>query len=192
VLPPLTVFDVETTGLDPRRGHRIIEIAAVHVAGGVIEAENAFHAFVDPEREIPPEAKQIHKISASVLKNAPTIDQVLPRFLAFAGGSPIVAHNCEFDRSFLACEKEHCWGYVDLPECLCTMLLSRRLFPHEFRHSLDVVALRLGLTLPPERHRSLPDVLLTAQSLLKMIEKGNIHSLDELRILAALRQFTAK
>jgi len=186
-LPPFTVFDVETTGLDPRRGHKIIEIAGVRIEGGKI-LEPHFASLVNPERPIPPEAAQINKIRSEDVREAPTIDHVLPDFLSFATGSILVAHNAEFDMGFLRIEKELCWGYVDLPECLCTMRLSQSIFPREFRHSLDVVGLRVGLTLPADRHRALPDVLLTAQALLKMIEKGNIASLEDLRCKASLLQ----
>lgn len=187
-LPPFTVFDVETTGLDPRRGHRIIEIAAVRIEGGIIQGETAFQTYVNPERLIPWEAKQVNKIDDTMVANAPTIDQVLPQFLTFAEGSTLLAHNANFDMGFLQVEKDFCWGYVDLPECLCSLLLSRSVFPQEFRHNLDVLALRCGLALPTDRHRALPDVLLTAQAFLKMMEKGNIRSLDELRKRAAVKQ----
>lgn len=190
-LPPFTVFDVETTGLDPRRGHRIVEIAGVRIENGIIQAESAFEAYVNPERQIPWEARQVNKIDDAMVAGAPTIDQVLPQFLAFAEGSLLLAHNANFDMGFLETEKEFCWGYVELPECLCTLTLSRSLFPQEFRHNLDVLALRCGLTLPTDRHRALPDVLLTAQAFLKMVEKGNIRSMDELRKRASLKKLVA-
>jgi DNA polymerase-3 subunit epsilon len=186
-LPPFTVFDTETTGLDPYKGHRIIEIARVRVEDGKILEEASFVALVNPERDIPWEAKQINKISDEDVANAPTIDQVLPKFLEFASGSLLVAHNAAFDMGFLEREKECCWGYVDLPECLCTMLMSRALFPKEFRHTLDAVAQRFALPIPQARHRALPDVLLTAQALLQMIERKNITSMDELRKIASLK-----
>ena len=135
MLPAFTVFDVETTGLDPRRGHRVIEIAGVRIEDGKILSETPFVELVNPERAIPWEAKQIHKIRDEDVASAPTIDQVLPRFLTFADHSVLVAHNAEFDMGFLQMEKECCWGYVDLPECLCTMRLSQSLFPHEFREA---------------------------------------------------------
>ncbi len=191
MLPAFTVFDVETTGLDPRRGHRIIEIAGVRIEGGNILTESAFMELVNPERQIPWEAKQIHKISDEEVANAPTIDQVLPRFLTFAKDSILVAHNAEFDMGFLTMEKESCWGYIDLPQCLCTMRLSQSVFPHEFRHNLDVLSLRLNLPKPETRHRALPDVLLTAQALLKMLEMGKIASLADLQKRAGLRVLTA-
>lgn len=184
-LPALTVFDIETTGLDPRKGHRIVEIAGVRIEGGKI-TDKTFESFVNPERPIPPEARQINGISDQDVNAAPTIMGVLPEFLAFAQGSILVAHNAQFDMGFLECEKEFCWGYVELPECLCTMRLSQSLYPTAFRHSLDVLSERFGMALPQGRHRALPDVLQTAQILLKMIDFGRIQSLDELRRKARL------
>jgi DNA polymerase III epsilon subunit family exonuclease len=185
-LPPLTVFDVETTGLDPRRGHRIIEIAGVRIENGAIDETKSFVELVNPEREIPWEARQVNKITDSDVASAPGIEAVLPRFLEFAAGSTLVAHNARFDMGFLHVEKEVCWGYVELPECLCTMRLSQALFPREFGHNLDMVARRLNLTIPKARHRALPDVLLTAHALLKMIELGEIVSIEDLRSVAAI------
>jgi DNA polymerase-3 subunit epsilon len=185
-LPPITVFDVETTGLDARKGHKIIEIAGVRIEDGQIDETKSFVSLVNPEREIPWEAKQVNKIKDEDVASAPSIDSVLPKFLEFAQGSILVAHNANFDMGFLTVEKELCWGYVDLPECLCTMLLSRALFPNEFGHSLDALARRLNLTAPGARHRALPDVLLTAHALLKMIELGEVESFDVIRSVAGI------
>jgi len=179
-LPPLTVFDTETTGLDPLRGHRIIEIAGVRIENGEIDETMSFVSLVNPEREIPWEARQVNKISDEDVMSAPGIEEVLPKFLEFAKGTTLVAHNAQFDMGFLNNEKTFCWGFVDLPECLCTMRLSRNMFPNEFGHSLDAVARRLSLTIPKARHRALPDVLLTAHVLMKMIELGEIASMEEL------------
>ncbi len=192
MLPPLTVFDVETTGLDPNRGHRIIEIAALKIEDGKLNKDNPFHEFVNPERPIPHEAAQINKISDDDVAQAPTIDQVLPGFLEFASGSFLVAHNAQFDMGFLNREKELCWGFIELPEHFCTMKLSQSVFPTEFRHSLDVVGQRLELELPKERHRALPDVILTAEALLKMIEIGGIGSIEDLRLRAGAIQMAKK
>ena len=179
-LPSFTVFDLETTGLDPRKGERIIEIGAVRIEEKQI-TEKKFQSMVNPERSISWEAKQVHRITDDDVRLAPTIDIVLPKFLDFAHDSILIAHNAQFDTSFLEQEKECCWGYVDLPECFCTMRLSQTVFPHEFRHNLDVLAVRLGIPLPTERHRAMPDVLVTALALLKLIDMGNIRSIEELR-----------
>ena len=108
MLPAFTVFDVETTGLDPRQGHRILEIAGVRVEGGKILEDRIFSQLVNPERPIPWEAKSVNKITDEEVASAPTIDAVLPEFLRFTEGSLLVAHNAEFDMGFLAQEKECC------------------------------------------------------------------------------------
>ena len=189
-LPPLTFFDLETTGLDAKKGHRIIEIAGVHIIDGVIRAEETFASLVNPERDIPWEARQVNKISDEDVKNAPGIDTVLPQFLEFAKGTTLIAHNAAFDFSFLEIEKEYCWGFVDLPECLCSMKLSQALYPTEFRHSLDVLSKKFNLSFPEARHRALADTLLAAEALLKMIEQGKIRSIEDLRKKAGLKQLT--
>ncbi len=190
-LPPLTVFDTETTGLDPKKGHRIIEIAAVRVEGGQIIAERTFTTYVNPERPIPPETRAIHHIDDSMVAGAPTIMEALPAFLEFAQGTRLVAHNAAFDMGFLQNEKDFCWGYVELPECFCTMRLSQSLFPTAFRHNLDTLCQKFGFEMPKDRHRALPDVLLTANVLLKLVDAGRIQSMDELRRRAGLMQATA-
>lgn len=190
-LPPFTVFDTETTGLDPRRGDKIIEIAGVRIEDGVIQESSAFMQLVNPERAIPWEAKQVNKISDEDVAGAPTIDTVLPQFLEFAQGSILVAHNADFDLGFLQSEKELCWGYIEIPECLCTMQLSRTLYPEEFRHNLDVMSSRLQIEMPQNRHRALPDVLMTAEALLKMIEQGDIRTIEQLRKMAGKQKLVA-
>src|SRR3989338_4595166 len=186
-LPPFPVFDIETTGIDSRKEHRSIEIAGVRLENGIIDPVKTFESFVNPEREIPWEARQIHKISDETVCGAPGIEEVLPKFLAFAEGTILAAHNAAFDMGFLHAEKELCWGYLDLPDCLCTMRLSQAVFPREFGHSLEAIARRLKLPLPTVRHRALSDVLLTAQALLKMVELKEVGSLDELMNLAGLK-----
>ncbi len=183
---PLTVFDVETTGLDATKGHKIVEIAGLRIENGVIDETKTFISYVNPERDIPWETKQIHKISDEDVAGAPTIDQVLPAFLEFATGTTLVAHNAAFDMGFLRKEKDLCWGFVDLPDCICTMRLSQVLFPQEFRHNLDIVASRLGLPKSEVRHRALPDVILTAQALLKMLHGSSIDSLEDLKRYAGV------
>lgn len=185
VLPPITVFDTETTGLDPKRGHRVVEIAGVRIENGVV-TEKTFTSLVNPERDIPFETKQIHGISNEDVANAPTMMTVLPQFVEFAAGSTWLAHNAAFDKAFLESEKEFCWGYLEIPEPLCSMKLSQSLFPTAFRHSLDFLSEKFQMPQVQGRHRALPDVIRTAQILLKMIEFGKISSLGELKQKASL------
>lgn len=186
ILPTLTVFDLETTGLDPRKGHRIIEIAAVRIENGVIREDLSFSTFVNPERSIPLEAQRVNHISDADVADAPSIMTVLPEFLEFTKGSALFAHNAAFDKGFLEVEKESCWGYVELPEIFCSMRLSQNLFPSAFRHNLDILGERFGLPKIDGRHRALPDVIQTAKILLKLLDHGKITSMDELRRRASI------
>ncbi len=181
MLPAFTIFDTETTGLDPKKGDRILEIAAVRIEDGIIREDRTFVSFVNPERPISRDAMRVNGITEHDVADAPTIDVVLPQFLEFAAGSVLVAQNAQFDMAFLEREKECCWGYIELPECFCTVNLSRSLYPRELQHNLDALARRFGLSIPAARHRALPDVILTAQVLLKLLDAGKISSLDELR-----------
>ncbi|MBI2635705.1 3'-5' exonuclease [Candidatus Peregrinibacteria bacterium] len=189
-LPPLTIFDVETTGLDPLNGHRIVEIAGVRMENGDISHEHPFVTFVNPERDIPWDARRVNKISDEDVRSAPTVDLVLPRFLEFAKGSLLAAHNAQFDYGFLEAEKQYCWGYTDLPDCLCTLTLSRNLYPTAFGHSLDAVCRRFNLEMPVMRHRALADALLTAQALLRMLKDGKIRSMEELKRQAGMKSLS--
>jgi DNA polymerase-3 subunit epsilon len=182
---PFTIFDIETTGLNPKLGHRIVEIGAVRFEGENMDGARTFQSLINPERSIPPNASRVHGISSWELLSAPTSMEALPAFLRFAEASILVAHNAAFDLSFLEVEKESCWGYVELPECFCTLELSKYLFPRETQHHLDGVATRLGLSAPPGRHRALPDAQLTAEVFLKLLSKGEFMTIQDLRRAAS-------
>lgn len=157
---------------------------------GDISHEHPFVTFVNPERDIPWDARRVNKISDEDVRSAPTVDLVLPRFLEFAKGSLLAAHNAQFDYGFLEAEKQYCWGYTDLPDCLCTLTLSRNLYPTAFGHSLDAVCRRFNLEMPVMRHRALADALLTAQALLRMLKDGKIRSMEELKRQAGMKSLS--
>lgn len=181
----VTVFDIETTGLNVRNGDRIVEIAGIRIECGRLEESKTFSSLINPRREIPIEATRVNGITQKDVAGAGAIEDVLPDFLRFTEGSVLVAHNAEFDCSFLNAEKETCWGYVEIPECFCTRNLSRAVFPQEPRHDLTSVAIKLGIPHGgKERHRALADVILTAKVFLALLERGGIATIEELRIKA--------
>src|ERR1700758_2781472 len=94
------VIDTETTGLDPLNGHRIVEIGCVELLNA-IPTGAIFHSYVNPERDIPEQAFEVHGLSAEFLAGKPVFAGVAHDFLAFIGGARIVAHNAEFDMRFL-------------------------------------------------------------------------------------------
>ncbi|MCI0466575.1 MAG: DNA polymerase III subunit epsilon, partial [Beijerinckiaceae bacterium] len=97
------VLDTETTGLDPASGHRVVEIGCVELFNAIPTGE-VFHAYVNPERDMPEAAFRVHGLSAEFLAGKPVFAGIAEGFLKFAGGDRIIAHNAEFDLRFLNAE----------------------------------------------------------------------------------------
>lgn len=170
------VFDLETTGLSPERDG-IVEIGALRIRDGRVVAEEPYQTLVRPQNSlgesviIPWHTERIHGISNDMVAGAPTIDEVLPEFLAWAGDVPLVAHNIGFDSSFMRVAAQRCGLRWSPQKEICTVQLSRRAFPRERRHNLDSLAGRLGLSFSAGgRHRSLGDVEVTAAAYLRLLE----------------------
>lgn len=172
-----TIFDVETTGLNPQAGDRIIEIAAVQMENDVIDEENAFVSLVNPRRPIPPESTEVTKITDSMVADAPFIEEVLPKFLEYIKDTTLIAHNAEFDMGFLRTEMKNCHISQDLPKHLCTMEMSKNIFSFQTLHNLDIVMFRMKVEATGDRHRALTDVLATAE-VLKQFKKYRPEVID--------------
>ena len=153
------IFDTETTGLDPRSGDRIVEIAALRFKDQ--ERLGQFHSLVNPCREISPRAFEVNQISQDMLKDAPRMNDVLPRFLGFIQDSCLCAYNLPFDLSFLNNELKLA-GFDPLVNFALVDILamSRKLLPKLERHALWFVAQDLGLE-NKQVHRAFADVELT-------------------------------
>ena len=93
-------LDTETTGLDPKQGHRIIEIAAVEINNRQL-SENQFHVYLNPEREIDGAAQEVHGITLEFLKDKNLFKDIADEFLNFIQGSELIIHNAHFDIDFL-------------------------------------------------------------------------------------------
>ncbi|BDP40470.1 DNA polymerase III subunit epsilon [Deinococcus aetherius] len=173
----VVVFDLETTGLSPERD-AIVEIGALRVRDGQVQEAERFETLVRPvgaggePLRIPWRVQQIHGISDEMVRNAPHLAAVLPDFLDFVGDSPVVAHNIGFDRGFMrAAATRHGLTWAPSAEH-CTMQLSRRAFPGERSHNLDVLAQRLDLGFARGgRHRSLGDARVTAEAFVRLMER---------------------
>ncbi len=165
------VFDLETTGLSPWAGDEIIEIGAMKIFGNQLDEENIFHTLVNPKRVIPMEATRVNGITNEMVAAAPTLDQVIPKFLDYIGSSWLVAQNAKFDMGFLM--KYLVQGNIKRDmEVYDTVHFSRRAFPAENRHNLDKICERLELKVSAtDRHRSMGDVKLTAQAFLVLRDK---------------------
>ena len=160
------VFDIETTGFS-QTNDRIIEIGAVKVVNG--EIAEKYSTFVNPEIPIPYEIEQLTSINDNMVINAPTIETILPEFLAFCEGCSLVAHNASFDVGFIQKNAarqgiETDFTYID------TVGLSRILLPELSRHKLNVVAKALGISLE-NHHRAVDDAGATAEIFMKFCGK---------------------
>lgn len=165
------VFDLETTGLSPEKD-AIVEIGAMYVRAGEVVETPHFHALVNPQREIPWYATRVHGIRNAHVQGAPTLGEVLPAFLDFVGDRPVVAHNAPFDGGFMRAAASRCGLHWSPRAEICTVQLSRRAFPRERSHNLDLLAQRFGLSWEAgDRHRSLGDVRVTAHAFLRLQEQ---------------------
>ncbi|HHW64420.1 MAG TPA: DNA polymerase III subunit epsilon [Rhodocyclaceae bacterium] len=177
-----TVFDTETTGLNPSQGDEIIQIGATRILNGKLLRSESFEQLVDPQRPLAPESAKIHGITCEMLRGQPTIDKVLPAFHAFAADTVLIAHNAAFDMRFLQLKEAETGLRFDQP-VLDTLLLSAVIHPNQESHRLEAIADRLGLTIVG-RHTALGDAIVTAEVFLKLVpllaEKG-IRTLREAR-----------
>ncbi len=158
------VFDLETTGLDPKC-EKITEIGAIRVENGV--TAKTFSALVNPGKPIPENITQLTGISDEMVASCPTIDEVLPKFLEFCGDAIAVAHNARFDTSFVKAEGS-ALGLEFNNKTMDTVELSKELFPQEKKHNLEVLSERLGISLE-NHHRAVDDATATAEAFIKMM-----------------------
>ncbi len=162
-----TVFDTETTGLNPGEGDEILQIGATRIVAGKLRREDVFEQLVDPRRDIPEAGIPIHGITPEMVQGAPVIDAVLPAFHAFAQDTVLVAHNAAFDMRFLEL-KQQCTGIVFDQPVLDTLLLSAVVHPQQESHRLEAIAERLGVNVLG-RHTAVGDAMVTAEIFLKLI-----------------------
>jgi len=177
-----TVFDTETTGLEPSAGDEIIQIGAARIVNGKLLRQESFEQLVDPRRDVPPAGIPIHGIRPEMLVGQPTIDQVLPAFHAYARDTVLVAHNAAFDMRFLQL-KEAALGLVFDQPVLDTLLLSAVVHPQQDSHRLEAIAERFGITVVG-RHTALGDAMVTAEVWLRLIPllaAQGIHTLAQAR-----------
>ena len=162
-----TVFDTETTGLDPKGGDEIISIGAVRIVNGRLLPSEHFDRLIDPKREIPWQSIQFHGIESKMLAGQPTIERVLPLFHQFAEDTILVAHNAAFDMRMLQLKEDESGVQFRNP-VLDTMLLSAVVHPGHKSHDLEQIAERVGVSIVG-RHTALGDAIATGEVFLKLV-----------------------
>ncbi|MDX1921529.1 MAG: DNA polymerase III subunit epsilon [Alphaproteobacteria bacterium] len=123
------ILDTETTGFDPLQGHRIVEIGCVEMVGHIATGKT-FQCYLNPERDMPPEAQKVHGLTDAFLADKPLFSQVVEEFLDFISDDPLVIHNAPFDMAFLNAELTRI-GFSALPKtrAIDTVILARKAFP---------------------------------------------------------------
>ena len=162
-----TVFDTETTGLEPSAGDEIISLGAVRIVNARLLKHEVFEQLVDPRRPVGKASSRIHGIEAPALAGQPTIGEVLPQFQRFCEDTVLVAHNAAFDMRFLEL-KEVATGIRFIQPVLDTLLLSVIVHPSQEGHGLEAVAERLGVSVIG-RHTALGDALVTGEIFLRLL-----------------------
>ena len=169
-----TVFDTETTGLNPSQGDEIIQIGAMRVVNRRLLRNECFEQFIDPGMPLPRRSIDITGITPDMLAGQPVIAKVLPNFRAFVGDTVLVAHNAAFDMRFLELKEPSTGIRFDRP-VLDTLLLSAVIFDSHEEHRLEAIAERLGVSIVG-RHTAVGDAMVTGEVFLRMIpllaEKG--------------------
>jgi DNA polymerase-3 subunit epsilon len=163
------VLDTETTGLDPKAGHRIVEIGAVELVDH-LPTGHSQQLYINPERDMPAEAFAVHGLSEEFLADKPVFAEIADTFLDFVGDATLVIHNAEFDMKFLNAELA-LLGKPELPaeRAIDTVAMARRKFPGS-QVNLDALCRRFQIDLSDRAlHGALKDARLLAEVYLELI-----------------------
>lgn len=168
-----TMIDVETTGLSPSQGDRVIEIGAVTIEQNQIKGE--FHSLINVGKRIPPAAQLIHGITDKMLDGEPKPEEVFPLFNEFIQGSVLVAHNVRFDIAFLMQEFGRL-GLILSNRYHCTLEMSRSKYPRLNNHKLETVYRHLCVKpeVNVQAHRALGDARMVAAIWIEMMDKRTV------------------
>jgi DNA polymerase-3 subunit epsilon len=163
------VFDTETTGLEPLKGDRLVEIGAVELFNHLPTGRH-YHVYINPERSMPDEAFRVHGLSTEFLADKPLFSAVVEEFLAFVEDATLIAHNANFDIGFLNAEFARLGKPAIAPErVIDTLALARRKHP-KAANTLDALCSRYGIdTSSRTVHGGLVDSVLLADVYLELI-----------------------
>ena len=163
------VLDTETTGLDPHKGDRVVEIGCVELLNR-FPTGRSFHRYLNPQRDMPAEAFAVHGLSADFLRDKPLFEEIVEELLEFLGDAPLVIHNAAFDHAFLNAELERtARALIARDRLLDTLMLARRKHPNG-PNRLDDLCGRYRIdTSRRTKHGALLDAELLAEVYLELI-----------------------
>ncbi|MBX6327111.1 MAG: DNA polymerase III subunit epsilon [Pseudolabrys sp.] len=163
------VLDTETTGLDPAAGHRLVELGCIELVNR-IPSGATFHTYLNPERDVPPEAFAVHGLSSDFLRDKPRFADIADAFLAFIGEAPLVIHNASFDHGFLCAELKRIDRPPIAPERLVDTLALARRKHSAGPYSLDALCARYGIDASRRtKHGALLDAEILAEVYVELI-----------------------
>lgn len=169
------VFDTETTGLDPNLGHKLVELGCVEIVNKIRTGRD-FHVYINPERDVPIAATNVHGLTTEFLADKPIFKEVADDFLEFIADSPLVIHNAAFDMKFINYELK----LIDKPliypgRAIDTLDMARKKFPGA-KANLDALCNRFGIDLSSRtKHGALLDAELLADVYLELIGGRQIY-----------------
>ena len=171
-------LDTETTGLDPKDGHRVIEIGCVEMINKV-RTGKVFHSYINPEREVPDEAFKIHGIASAFLKDKPKFAAIANDFIAFVGDSKLVIHNASFDMKFINHHLRECGlEIIERKNVVDSLEIARSKFPGA-GNSLDALCKRFGVDISKRvKHGALLDAELLADIYIDLMGGNQISMFD--------------
>lgn len=163
------VWDTETTGFDPLAGDRIVEIGAVEL-NQHLPTGRVYHQYINPERDMPPGAFEVHGLSTEFLKNYPIFSDIASDFIDFIGDATIIAHNAKFDMKFINAELKNAnLPQVPLNQSLDTLEIARKKFPGA-QNSLDALCRRFNIdNSGRQKHGALLDSEILAEVYLELV-----------------------
>jgi DNA polymerase-3 subunit epsilon len=174
----IVMLDFETTGLSPAMGERITEVAALRIVDGRIEER--FVSLVNCGVRIPSFITQLTGISQQMVDRAPPASEVVPQLLDFIGGATLAAHNASFDEKFLKAEAEYAGLATGHSGLVCSLKLSRRVFPGLASYKLGQLSGQLGIRFRSAAHRAESDAEVAAEVLMHISRHlGSAYDLDE-------------
>ncbi|MBT3331292.1 MAG: DNA polymerase III subunit epsilon [Rhodospirillaceae bacterium] len=161
------VLDTETTGLTPKTGHRIVEIGCVELLN-LVPTGNVYHVYINPERDMPEEAYNVHGLSETFLREKPVFEEIVQDFLEFVEGAQLVIHNADFDMGFLNAELVRLNRAELVNTAVDTVRMARQKFPGAHAN-LDALCRRFGIdNSSREKHGALLDAELLAEVYLEL------------------------
>jgi DNA polymerase-3 subunit epsilon len=171
-------LDTETTGLDPKDGHRIVEIGCIEIIGKV-RSGKSFHTYINPGRDMPEEAYKIHGISGDFLQDKPKFAEIVNDFISFVGSDKLIIHNASFDMKFINHHLRQCdLEIIERANVIDSLEIARNKFPGA-GNSLDALCKRFGIDLSRRvKHGALLDAELLADIYIDLMGGNQISMFD--------------